>query len=316
MKTAFVFPGQGSQAPGMQAELAAAYPVVRATYEEAGKALGRDLWSLSRDGSAEELAQTENTQPLMLTAGVAAWRVWQERGGPAPDGLAGHSLGEYTALVAAGAIAFPDAVRLVAERARFMQEAVAADGGAMAAILGLDDDAVREACAAAEQGGVVEAVNFNAPGQVVIAGDRAAVERAIEAAKGAGARRAMLLPVSVPSHCRLMQPAAERLRAILAEVTIEAPGVPVVNNVDVATETEPSAIADALVRQLYRPVRWVETVQRFASEGAQRVIECGPGKVLAGLGRRIDRSLPHAALDTPDALDELLNEYSERNDEE
>lgn len=312
MKTAFVFPGQGSQIPDMQAELAAAYPVVRATYEEAGEALGHDLWGLSRDGSAGELAQTENTQPLMLTAGIAAWRVWLERGGAAPAWLAGHSLGEYTALVAAGAVAFADAVRLVAERARFMQEAVASDGGAMAAILGLDDDAVRAVCAAASEDGIVEAVNFNAPGQVVIAGDKAAVEQAIEAAKAGGARRAMLLPVSVPSHCRLMEPAAERLRTSLAEVTIERPGIPVVNNVDVAVETEPAAIADALVRQLYSPVRWVETVQRFAAEGAQRVIECGPGKVLAGLGRRIDRSLPHAALDTPDALDELL----QQNDEE
>jgi [acyl-carrier-protein] S-malonyltransferase len=213
-------------------------------------------------------------------------------------------------------MAFPEAVRLVAERARFMQEAVAADSGAMAAILGLDDDAVRAACAAAAEDGVVEAVNFNAPGQVVIAGDKAAVERAIEAAKAEGARRAMLLPVSVPSHCRLMEPAAERLRRTLAEVTIETPGIPVVNNVDVAVENEPAAIADALARQLYSPVRWVETVQRFATEGVQRVIECGPGKVLAGLGRRIDRSLPHAALDTPDALDELLSESSERNDEE
>lgn len=311
MKTAFVFPGQGSQAPGMQGELAAAYPVVQATYEEAGEALGRDLWTLSREGSAEELAQTVNTQPLMLTAGIAAWRVWQQRDGAAPDWLAGHSLGEYTALVAAGALAFPDAVRLVAARARFMQEAVAADAGAMAAVLGLDDDAVRAACAAAAEGGVVEAVNFNAPGQVVIAGDKAAVERAIEAARGEGAKRAMMLPVSVPSHCRLMEPAAERLRESLAEVTIEPPGIPVINNVDVAVESDPGAIADALVRQLYHPVRWVETVQRFATEGAERVIECGPGKVLAGLGRRIDRSLPHAALDTPDALDALLEENKE-----
>jgi len=312
VRTAFVFPGQGSQSPGMQAEFAEVSPLVRATYEEAGEALGRDLWALSREGPAEKLALTVNTQPLMLTAGIAAWRVWQDRGGAAPAWLAGHSLGEYTALVAAGALAFPGAVRLVAERARFMQEAVAEDAGAMAAVLGLDDEAVHAACAAAAGSGVVEAVNYNAPGQVVIAGEKAAVGRAVEAAKERGARRAMLLPVSVPSHCRLMEPAAERLRAALEDVTIEPPGIAVVNNVDVTAQSDPAAIADALVRQLYNPVRWVETVRFFAAAGAQRVVECGPGRVLAGLGRRIDRSLPHAALDTPGALDALL----EDNDEE
>jgi len=308
VKTAFVFPGQGSQSLGMQGELAEAFPVVRRTYEEAGEALGRDLWNLSREGPEEELGRTVNTQPLMLTAGMAAWRVWQERGGPAPAGVAGHSLGEYTALVAAGALPFTAAVRLVAERARFMQEAVAETPGAMAAVLGLDDAAVRAACERAAPAGVVEAVNYNAPGQVVIAGEKPAVERAIEAAKESGARRAMLLPVSVPSHCGLMRPAADRLRAALQDVSIDPPAIPVVNNVDVAVESDPVAIADALVRQLYSPVRWVETVQRFAAEGAGRVVECGPGKVLAGLGRRIDRSLPHAALDTPSALDDLLEE--------
>ncbi len=308
MKTAFVFPGQGSQSLGMQTELAEAFPIVRRTYEEAGEALGRDLWSLSREGPEEELGLTVNTQPLMLTAGMAAWRVWQERGGPAPAWVAGHSLGEYTALVVAGALSFTGAVRLVGERARFMQEAVAEEAGAMAAVLGLDDDAVRAACEQAASAGVVEAVNYNAPGQVVIAGEKPAVERAIEVAKESGARRAMLLPVSVPSHCRLMRPAADRLRAALQDVSIGPPAMAVVNNVDVAVESDPAAIADALVRQLYSPVRWVETVQRFAAEGADRVVECGPGKVLAGLGRRIDRSLPHAALDTPAALDAMLEE--------
>jgi len=292
----------------MQAELAEAFPVVRETYQEAGEALGRDLWRLSREGPEAELGLTVNTQPLMLTAGMAAWRVWRERGGAAPAWLAGHSLGEYTALVAAGALPFTDAVRLVGERARFMQEAVAEEAGAMAAVLGLDDDAVRAACEQAASAGVVEAVNYNAPGQVVIAGEKPAVERALEAAEESGARRAMLLPVSVPSHCRLMRPAADRLQAALQEVAIGPPAIPVVNNVDVAVESDPAAIADALVRQLYSPVRWVETVQRFAAEGAGRVVECGPGKVLAGLGRRIDRSLPHAALDTPAALDALLKE--------
>lgn len=311
MKTAFVFPGQGSQSLGMQAELAEAYPIVRRTYEEAGEALGRDLWSLSREGPEEELGLTVNTQPLMLAAGMAAWRVWQERDGAAPAWVAGHSLGEYTALVAAGALSYSDAVRLVGERARFMQEAVAEEAGAMAAVLGLDDDAVRAACEQAAPAGVVEAVNYNAPGQVVIAGEKPAVERAIEVAKESGARRAMLLPVSVPSHCRLMRPAAERLQAALQDVSIATPAIPVVNNADVAVESDPSAIADALVRQLYSPVRWVETVQRFGAEGAGRVVECGPGKVLAGLGRRIDRSLPHAALDTPAALDALLEEEQE-----
>lgn len=311
MKTAIVFPGQGSQSPDMQAELAEAFPVVRATYEEAGGALGRDLWTLSREGPEETMNLTENTQPLMLAAGVAAWRVWQERGGPAPAWLAGHSLGEYTALVAGGALDFADAVRLVARRARYMQEAVAPDTGAMAAVLGLDDDGVRAACARASEAGVVEAVNYNAPGQVVIAGEKTAVDRAIEMAKEAGAKRAMLLPVSVPSHSRLMRPAAERLRVALGEVTITSPDIPVVNNVDVAVESDPDAIADALVRQVHNPVRWVETIQRFAANGADRVIECGPGRVLAGLGRRIDRSLPHAALDAPAALDALLEEHEE-----
>ncbi len=306
MKTAFVFPGQGSQSLGMQAALADAYPIVRETYAEASERLGRDLWALSQEGPETELNLTVNTQPLMLTAGIAAWRAWTSADGPSPARVAGHSLGEYSALVAAGALEFADAVGLVADRARFMQEAVPEGTGAMAAILGLDDDAVREACRESAAGSVVEAVNFNAPGQVVIAGERAAVERAIERCKANGARRAMLLPVSVPSHCALMRPAANRLAASLAGVTLAAPRIPVVNNVDVASPGDPAAIADALVRQLYGPVRWVETITRFAEDGVGRVIECGPGRVLAGLGRRIDKTLEHGALDTPDSLAELI----------
>ncbi len=311
MAIAFVFPGQGSQSVGMQADLAGAFPVVRETYREAGDALSLDLWRLVSDGPAGDLDRTEITQPAMLSAGIAAWRVANEIGDARPQFLAGHSLGEWTALTAAGALAFADAVRLVAERGRFMQDAVPAGAGAMAVIIGLDDDRVREACAEAAQGEVVQAVNFNSPGQVVIAGASTAVDRACAVAKGSGARRAMTLPVSVPSHCDLMRPAAERLAGRLDEVTIAEPQLPVINNVDVRAEAAPEAIRAALLRQLYSPVRWVETVERLRdAHGVSALVECGPGRVLSGLTRRIDKTLGAHALDGSEAFDSLGTVFS------
>ena len=298
----FVFPGQGSQAVGMLAELAGAYPLVGDTFAEASAALGLDLWRLVQEGPAEELNLTHNTQPAMLAAGVAVWRVWQQQGGVQPAYLAGHSLGEYTALVAGGAIEFADAVRLVAERGRLMQAAVPEGTGAMAAILGLDDDQVRAACAQAAAGEVVEAVNFNSPGQVVIAGHAGAVARAVEAAKAAGAKRAVTLPVSVPSHCALMRPAAERLAQRLASMAVRVPQIPVLHNVDVAVASTPDAVRDRLARQLHSPVRWAETVRRLAAEGVTLIVEAGPGKVLAGLNKRIDKNLESVAAYDPTSL--------------
>lgn len=285
MKFAFVFPGQGSQSVGMMA----AYgdnPVIRAAFDEASSALGRDLWQLAADGPAEALSQTVNTQPLMLTADIAVWRLWLEKGGARPAMLAGHSLGEYAALVAAGVLELSTAAPLVELRAQAMQEAVPAGAGAMAAILNLDAEKIRAICSEVAQGEAVQAVNFNSPEQTVIAGHKAAVERAAEACKAAGAKRAVMLPVSAPFHSSLMQPAAERLRAALADIALKTPAIPVVNNVDVAVVTEPAAIKDALVRQAASPVRWVETMRAFAAAGVTHVYECGPGKVLAGLTRR------------------------------
>jgi len=287
MKLAFVFPGQGSQSVGMLSGLAAEHAIVAETFQEAGDALGYDLWSMTQNGPEEELNQTAHTQPAMLAAGVAVWRVWNAVAGAQPNVMAGHSLGEYSALVCAGALDFADAIRLVEKRGQLMQAAVPAGVGAMAAILGLEDDAVRQACAESAQGEVVEAVNFNAPGQVVIAGNKAAVERAAEAAKAAGAKRAVLLPVSVPSHSSLMHPAAERYAEVVAEVSIQAPSIPVINNVDVNAESDPNKIREALVRQLHNPVRWVETIRQFAAQGVETLVEAGPGKVLAGLNKRI-----------------------------
>ncbi|NMG44217.1 ACP S-malonyltransferase [Aromatoleum toluvorans] len=286
MAFALVFPGQGSQSVGMMAGYGDRAEI-RDTFAEASDALGEDLWQMVNDGPAERLALTVNTQPLMLTAGVAAYRAWLAAGGPKPQLVAGHSLGEYSALVAAGALAFADAVPLVRFRAQAMQEAVPAGEGGMAALLGLEVEAVREACAEAAQGEVVEAANLNAPGQIVIAGARAAVERAIEAAKARGAKRAMLLPVSAPFHCALMKPAAERLAERLASVAIGKPGIAVLNNVDVAAYDDPAKIRDALVRQAFSPVRWIELVQEMARRGMGHILECGPGKVLAGMTKRI-----------------------------
>lgn len=305
-KIAFVFPGQGSQALGMLAELAGAHAIVERTFAEASEVLDRDLWKLVQDGPEDDLNRTDLTQPAMLAAGVAVWRVWQEQGGPTPLWMAGHSLGEYTALVCAEAMGFGDAVSLVADRGRFMQEAVPAGQGAMAAILGLDDAVVRAVCAEAADGEVVEAVNFNAPGQVVIAGSSAAVERAIEAARAAGAKRALPLPVSVPSHCELMRPASERLAERLAGVQIAVPVIRILHNVDAAPAEHPDSIRDRLARQLHSPVRWVETVEALAAQRIDTLVECGPGKVLAGLGKRIDRSLTSLPVFDTASLDKAL----------
>ncbi|MEW8659592.1 MAG: ACP S-malonyltransferase [Candidatus Thiodiazotropha endolucinida] len=286
-----VFPGQGSQSVGMLSELAAVHPIVSQTFAEATDALGYDLWELVQNGPNDALNQTTKTQPAMLAAGVSVWRVWLEQGGAKPQIMAGHSLGEYTALVCADAIEFTDAVRLVAERGRFMQEAVPEGSGGMAAILGLDDDQVKTVCAEAASGDVIEAVNFNSPGQVVVAGHKEAVDRACVLAKEAGAKRALPLPVSVPSHCALMKPAAERLAQLLNEVGISQPSISVIHNASVAAATDAESIRKQLAAQLYSPVRWVETVQMMATSGISSLLEAGPGKVLAGLTKRIDRGL-------------------------
>ncbi len=299
---AIIFPGQGSQSVGMLAELAAAWPQVGETFAEASEALGLDLWQVTSQGPKDLLDRTDITQPAMLAAGVAVWRVWNQAGGPAPAWMAGHSLGEFTALVCAGALGFADAVALVAQRGRFMQEAVPAGAGAMAAILGLADDQVVAVCAQAAEGGILEPVNFNSPGQVVIAGEAAAVARGIAAAKAAGAKRAVLLPVSVPSHCALMRPAAERLAVALAAIPLAAPRIPVLHNVTVDAVAAPAAIRDRLVRQLYSPVRWVETVRCLADQGVELLLEAGPGKVLTGLTKRIDDRLEALAVLDPKGL--------------
>lgn len=310
MSLAFVFPGQGSQAVGMLGELAEAEALVKSTFAEASDALGYDLWKVVSEGPAEELNQTHITQPAMLSAGIAVWRIWQEKSGATPAVMAGHSLGEYSALVAADALEFKDAVSLVAERGKLMQEAVPAGTGSMAAILGLDDAKVIEVCEQAAEGEVVSAVNFNANGQVVIAGQVAAVERAVNLAKDAGAKRAVVLPVSVPSHCALMKPAAEKLAERLVATTISTPQIAVINNVDVNKAADADAIRDALVRQLYSPVRWVETIQAMEGEGVDTLVECGPGKVLVGLNKRIAKGMKTLPIFDPAGLESAQAELS------
>ncbi len=314
MTYAVVFPGQGSQSIGMLMGLAEAHIPIKETFQEASDALGYNLWPLVQKGPEEELNKTHITQPAMLAGGVAVWRVWQSLVKTQPVAMAGHSLGEYSALVAAGSLSLKDAVTLVADRGRFMQEAVPTGEGAMAAILGLDDDKVGEICAEAAKSvvdEVVTAVNYNSPGQVVIAGNTAAVNRAVELAKEAGAKRALLLPVSVPSHCRLMMPAAERLAKRLADIVILSPVIPVFNNVDVQAENSADAIRDALKRQLFSPVRWVDTVLAFAAQGIQQVVECGPGKVLAGLNKRINREITGLTTSDSASLDKTVQAVGE-----
>ncbi|HGE6658933.1 TPA: ACP S-malonyltransferase [Serratia marcescens] len=305
---AFVFPGQGSQAVGMLAELAAQFPIVEETFGEASSALGYDLWQLVQQGPAEELNKTWQTQPALLAASVAIFRVWQQQGGKAPALMAGHSLGEYSALVCAGVLDFKAAIRLVELRGKLMQEAVPEGTGAMYAIIGLDNDAIAKACEESAQGQVVSPVNFNSPGQVVIAGNKEAVERAGAACKTAGAKRALPLPVSVPSHCALMKPAADKLAVALQDITFNAPQVPVVNNVDVRTENDPEAIRSALVRQLYSPVRWTESVEFIAAQGVTSLLEVGPGKVLTGLTKRIVDTLTAAAVNDTASLSAALEQ--------
>ncbi|TPG62771.1 ACP S-malonyltransferase [Ewingella americana] len=307
-KIAVVFPGQGSQALGMLADLAATYPIVEETFAEASSALGYDLWQLVQQGPAEELNKTWQTQPALLAASVAIWRVWQQQKGTDPVFMAGHSLGEYSALVCAGVLDFKQAISLVELRGKLMQEAVPEGTGAMSAIIGLDNDAIAKACEESAQGQVVSPVNFNSPGQVVIAGNKEAVERAGAACKAAGAKRALPLPVSVPSHCALMKPAADKMAVALENVTFSAPQYPVVNNVDVKVETSPQAIRSALVRQLYNPVRWTESVEFMAAQGVEHLVEVGPGKVLTGLTKRIVDTLTAAAVNDSVSLSAAIGQ--------
>jgi [acyl-carrier-protein] S-malonyltransferase len=299
---AFVFPGQGSQSLGMLAELGAQQYVIIDTFAEASAALGYDLWALTQQGPEEQLNQTDKTQPAILAASVALWRLWQAEGGPRPAFVAGHSLGEYSALVAAGSLPFAGAVKLVELRGQLMQQAVPAGQGGMAAILGLEDADVLAACAEAAQGEVVSAVNFNAPGQVVIAGSAAAVERAIEACKAKGAKRAMALPVSVPSHCDLMRPAAERFAASVEAIAWQAPQIPLVQNVSAAVVADLDTLKRDLLAQLYSPVRWVESMVALGDRGVTSLVECGPGKVLSGLNKRCVKGVSTYNLDTPEAF--------------
>ena len=302
-KFAMVFPGQGSQAVGMLKDLAENYSVVKSTFDEASQVLGYDLWTLVQDGPADELNKTWQTQPALLASSVAIYRVWQSINGPQPEFMAGHSLGEYSALVCAGVIDFKDAIKLVELRGKLMQEAVPSGTGAMFAIIGLDNDSIRKACEQAAQGQVVAPVNFNSPGQVVIAGNKEAVERAGALCKEAGAKRALPLAVSVPSHCALMKPAADKLATTLNNMTFNAPQFAVINNVNVKVESSADNIKSALISQLYSPVRWTETVEEMAKEGVTLLVEMGPGKVLTGLTKRIVDSLSACAVNDKASLD-------------
>ena len=308
MSFAFFFPGQGSQSLGMMNGFEN-FAVVKNTFDEASAVLGQDLWAMINGEDAAPINETINTQPIMLTAGIATYRAYLEAGGKAPSVVAGHSLGEYTALVVAGALDFADAVKLVRLRAELMQNAVPQGEGAMAAILGLDDDVVRQVCYDAAQGDVVEAVNFNSPGQVVIAGSTAAVERAMQLAKEQGAKRALPLPVSVPSHCSLMEPAADQLATALQSITLHTPQIRVIHNADVAAYHDAEQIKDALVRQLYCPVRWTETVNTLVSEGITESAECGPGKVLAGLAKRINKAANCSALTNAEQVSAFIADH-------
>lgn len=306
MSFSIVFPGQGSQAVGMMAELAEQYSLVKDLFVEASDVLDVDLWHMTQEGPNESLQQTENTQPALLTAGVAAWRVWQELGGSTPSMMAGHSLGEYTALVCAGALSFADGVALVRDRGRYMQEAVPEGQGGMAAVIGLDDDAVREVCAAAAEGDVLEAVNFNAPGQVVIAGSSAAIQRGAVQLKEAGARRALPLPISIPAHSALMSPASERLAERIASVDLAVPEIPVMHNCNIQVAGSVEELAQNLVTQLDSPVRWVETIESMHKQGIETFVESGPGRVLGGMIKRIVKGVEIACIEKPDAFADTI----------
>lgn len=305
---AFVFPGQGSQKIGMLADLAAEYPIIQQSFAEASDALDYDLWSLIQQGEQEDINLTERTQPILLTSSVAIWRLWQQQGGAEPALMAGHSLGEWSALVCSGVVPFADAVQIVRSRGAYMQQAVPVGQGAMAAIIGLDDEIITNACSEAEQGKVVSAVNYNAPGQVVIAGDADAVERAIENCKAAGAKRALPLPVSAPFHTSLMRPAADNLAEQVESTTFSAPQVPVVHNVNAKTESDPTVIKTLMLEQIYHPVLWVDCVNTLTKSGISTMIECGPGKVLSGLAKRIDRSLTALATEDVANFNQALSE--------
>ena len=307
-KLAFLFPGQGSQKPGMLLDIAQHYPQIQATFEQASEALSDDLWDMLQNADVATMSLTANTQPLLLTSGVALWRIWQDNNGQQPEIMAGHSLGEYTALACSGAMQFEDAVRAVRFRGQAMQRAVPEGTGAMAAVIGLEDQAVRDCCEAAAQGEVIEAVNFNAPGQVVIAGSKTAVDRALPLLKEAGAKRALPLPVSAPFHCALMKPAAEELQGFLADVEFLQPVCPIVQNVSVQPEQDPSVLKSQVLAQTYSPVRWTQTIQYLVAQGFEQSVECGPGAVLAGLAKRIDKTMVTQGLGDLDQLNQGLNQ--------